>query len=118
MLLSFSSSQGPQVTITKKPKGRPLVHVCLHHEFRKGGSSPMMDAKYRGPCCGGTRKPGDGKPATCMASGCNYSAYLCAKCRKPLKLTAPQCERMAANLERAEDLRMITVHDQCVGTSR
>ena len=66
----------------------------------------------------GDGKPGDGKPATCMASGCNYSAYLCAKCRKPLQLTAPQCERMAANLERAEDLRMIKVHDQCVGTSR
>ena len=65
-----------------------------------------MDAKYKGPCCGGTRKAGDGNPATCLKPGCNFKTYLCAKCRKPLPLTKEQRKIIDASRERALDKQM------------
>ena len=53
--LSFSSSQGPQVTISKNAWRGPCKHA---HYFNTGGSSADMDAKYKGPCCGGTKQWG------------------------------------------------------------
>ena len=101
--LSFSSSQGSRVTISKNANCGPCKHS---HYFNTGGSSADMDDKYKGPCCGGTRKAGDGKPATCLKPGCNFKAYLCAKCRKPLPLTKEQREIIEASRERALDQQM------------
>ena len=50
--LSFSSSQGSRVTISKNANCGPCKHS---HYFNTGGSSADMDDKYKGPCCGGTR---------------------------------------------------------------
>ena len=59
-----------------------------------------MDAKYRGPCCGGTRQAGDGNPSTCIKCG-TFKAYLCGMCRRPLTLTEEQKARIARNKDKA-----------------
>ena len=66
--------------------------------FKKGGSGRgEVPPQYRGVCCGGTRKPGDGNASTCLNTGLKY--FVCRKCFRPLALTSEQKERIAKKRE-------------------
>lgn len=72
-----------QSPITKK--AAPAVP-----RFKTGGKSKDRETppQFRGPCCGGTRKVGDGKMSVSKCG--KFRMYLCQDCRMPLALDEEQ----------------------------
>jgi predicted amidophosphoribosyltransferase len=78
----------PAAAIAKEP--RPGGHV-----FKAGGTGRRpADPRFLGPCCGGTRQPGDFGKAKCTCCTPAFEAYICQGCRKPLALTPAQRQQI------------------------
>ena len=88
-------------------KSAPKPPTIRSGGIAKKGTSRFesMDAKYKGQCCDGTRKWGDGNP---YKRSDGAMVYCCGACRQELPrpaLTSEQMARIEANKAKALALR-------------
>ena len=88
-------------------KSAPKPPTIRSGGIAKKGTSRFesMDAKYKGQCCDGTRKWGDGNP---YKRSDGAMVYCCGACRQELPrpaLTSEQVARIEANKAKALALR-------------
>ena len=88
-------------------KSAPKPPTIRSGGITKKGTSRFesMDAKYKGQCCDGTRKWGDGNP---YKRSDGAMVYCCGACRQELPrpaLTSEQMARIEANKAKALALR-------------
>lgn len=94
--------------------GVPIPHGSnTKPRFKSGGSNTTMDAKYKGACCDGTKKWGEGNKSECMAggkhNGITYKTgekyFVCGNCRLPLPVPAEVTALLVSKAATAKEKR-------------